>query len=340
MDPTSEKVTIIGDGQMGLVLADALAVRGVPTRLWGPFPADLETLNATRQSGRMPGFKLNPVVKVLADDREALKGATLVFSAIPAQFLRSVWKRLASRLGASVPVISVTKGIENNTLMRPTQVIRETLCVEAGNQVVTAALSGPTIAAELARRLPASLIAASDDADLALRVQSVLGVPWLRVYRHDDVVGVEVAGAAKNVIALAAGMADGLNAGANAKSALLARGLSEIARLGVAMGARLDTFFGVAGVGDLATTCFSPEGRNRSCGERLSKGEPLADILASSTSVVEGVPTTKSVVELARQHRVDMPITEAVHAILFQGLSPRDAIRSLMTREAKAETVG
>ncbi|HRP61875.1 MAG TPA: NAD(P)H-dependent glycerol-3-phosphate dehydrogenase [Phycisphaerales bacterium] len=165
-------------------------------------------------------------------------------------------------------------------------------------------------------------------------------MPWLRLYAHDDVLGVELAGATKNVIALAAGMLDGIRAGDNAKSALLARGLAEIARLGVAMGARIDTFFGIAGVGDLATTCFSPEGRNRSCGERLGRGESLQSILQKSSSIVEGVPTTRSVMELAKRHNVDMPIAHAVHEILFAGLSPHDAIQNLMSRDFKPERIG
>ncbi len=165
-------------------------------------------------------------------------------------------------------------------------------------------------------------------------------MPWLRVYRHGDLVGVEVAGATKNVIALAAGMVDGLEVGYNAKSALLARGLAEISRLGAAMGAAVETFFGVAGVGDLATTCFSPHSRNRSCGERLGRGESLSSILESTVSVVEGVPTTRSVTMLADRHGVEMPITAAVFRILFEGLAPVDAIRSLMQREPKAEQIG
>jgi glycerol-3-phosphate dehydrogenase (NAD(P)+) len=233
----------------------------------------------------------------------------------------------------------VTKGIEVGTGLRPTQVLGQVLAMDDDDPRLCV-LSGPSIAAELARRLPATLVAAASDEALASRVQDLLRVPWLRIYRSDDVVGVEVAGAAKNVIALAAGIVDGLKAGDNAKSALVARGLAEIARLGVAMGARVETFFGVAGVGDLATTCFSPEGRNRSCGERLGRGERLDDVLASMTSVVEGVPTTKSLVEVSRRLGVDMPITTAVHAILFNGLSPKDAIRGLMSREQKAERVG
>ncbi|MCI0631019.1 MAG: NAD(P)-dependent glycerol-3-phosphate dehydrogenase [Phycisphaerales bacterium] len=331
----SIRAAILGDGQMALVMADALAQRGIDVRMWGPIAPDAQELGRTRRSHRLPGFVLPSPVKVTTDEGEALQGAQFVISAIPTQYLRSAWQRVRHHAPARACVVSVSKGIEIGTEMRPTQIIADVL----GGGPALVALSGPCIATELARRLPASLVAASDRAKCAEDVQGLLRVPWLRVYRHDDVVGVEVAGATKNIIALAAGMIDGLDAGANAKSALLARGLAEIARLGLAMGARLDTFFGVAGVGDLATSCFSPEGRNRSCGERLGRGERLDSILASMSSVVEGVPTTKSVVELARTHRVDMPITAAVHAILFEGLSPRDAIRELMGRELKAESI-
>jgi glycerol-3-phosphate dehydrogenase (NAD(P)+) len=185
------------------------------------------------------------------------------------------------------------------------------------------------------------MVASSVSAELARRVQRLFeNVPWLRVYEHDDPLGAELAGAAKNVIALAAGMIDGLGIGDNAKSALLARGLAEIARLGIAMGAQRETFFGVAGVGDLATTCFSPSGRNRTCGEQLGKGAKLEDVLAQTQCVVEGVPTSRALRKLAGQYQVDMPLCAAVHAILFERLSPADAINALMSREQKKERVG
>ena len=334
-------MTILGDGQMALVLADALVQRGLAVRLWGPIAEDAHRLAAMRRSPRLPGFQLPKAVEVTSDDGTALSDADIIFSAIPAQYLRTVWQRLRGQLPRNACTVSVSKGIEIGTLMRPTQVIADvTQSSQARYAANLVALSGPSIAAELARRLPASLVAASSDQDCATRVQDILNVPWLRIYRHDDVIGVEMAGATKNIIALAAGMVDGLDAGDNAKSALLARGLAEIARLGVAMGAKIDTFFGIAGVGDLATTCFSPEGRNRTCGERLARGESLDSILASMSSVVEGVPTTKSVMELARSQGVDMPITAAVHAILFEGKPPREAIRDLMARKLKAEHVG
>jgi glycerol-3-phosphate dehydrogenase (NAD(P)+) len=203
-----------------------------------------------------------------------------------------------------------------------------------------AVLSGPTIAAELARRLPATMVAAAADPALAERVQRTFAMPWLRIYTNGDVMGVEIAGAAKNVVALAAGMVDGMELGSNAKSALLARGLAEIVRLGTALGARPETFFGIAGVGDLATTCFSPEGRNRSCGEALGRGEPLAQYLARTNSVVEGLATAHAILALAGRHGVEMPIVRAVESIVFHGKRPSDAIRDLMGREAGAERVG
>jgi glycerol-3-phosphate dehydrogenase (NAD(P)+) len=331
-----ERAVIIGDGQMALVTADAIAERGMAVRVWSPFKEDAAALARSRLSPRLKDFHITEAVEITGEDAAAFSDVTLVVNAIPTQFIRSVWQRLGEHLPAGVPIISVSKGIENKTLLRPTQVIAEIV----GEDHPLCVLSGPTIAAELAQRMPATMVAASADLQLGRRVQDLLNVPWLRIYTNDDLLGVELAGATKNVIALAAGMIDGLGAGDNAKSALLARGLAEIARLGAALGARLDTFFGIAGVGDLATTCFSPEGRNRTCGERLGRGEKLQDILAESSSVVEGVPTTQSVVELAERHGVDMPITRAVHAILFEDMSPRDAITELMSREMKVEQIG
>ena len=340
--PLTPHTAIVGDGQMGLVLADVLAQRGVPVRLWGRSEGRVRQLARTRRSPqRLADFVLGDAVEVTADDEALLKGVGLVVNAVPTQHIRSIWKRLAPYLPPDVPVVSVSKGIENTTLLRPTQVVAEAVGDDPDDPArPMCALFGPTIAAELAHHQPATMVAAAHDDSVARLVQDTFNVEWLRVYRHDDLIGVELAGATKNVIALAAGMIDGMGIGYNAKSALLSRGLAEIARLGVAMGARVDTFFGIAGVGDLATTCFCPQGRNRTCGERLGRGESLDAILSSSVFVVEGVPTTRSVVELAASHSVEMPITAAVHAILFEGLAPSDAISSLMRREPKAEWIG
>ncbi len=328
---------------MGLVLGAALVERGCRVRLWGPFEKEIAPLRATRRSPRLSveDFSLPDEVMVTADDREIfadLKENDLILNAIPAQFIRSVWSRLRETYPGS-PVVCVSKGIENETNLCPSQIMADALDLEE-DQFPAIALCGPTVAAELAERRPAAMVAAAYDESLTHAVQDAFAVPWLRIYRHDDLRGVELAGAVKNVIAIAAGIVDGLGVGDNAKSALLARGLAEIARLGVAMGAKVETFFGIAGVGDLATTCFSPHGRNRTCGERLGKGESLETILESMVSVVEGVPTTKSVVALAEQHEVDMPITRQVHAILFAGKLPGDAISELMSRKLKAEHIG
>ena len=210
---------------------------------------------------------------------------------------------------------------------------------ENGNHPV-ASISGPSVAAELAKCLPATVTAASTDEAFARTLQETLTTHWFRVYTATDLLGVELAGATKNVIALAAGILDGLQAGNNAKSALLSRGLAEITRLGVAMGAQAETFFGLTGVGDLATTCFSPTGRNRTCGEQLGKGRKLNQVLEDIPGIVEGVPTTRAVVRLAGEHSVDMPITHAVHRVLFESLDPLEAISQLMSRELKPERIG
>lgn len=354
-DPERARITILGLGQMGLVCSTMLhdaakaAAAGSPSGgqpspveiiLWGHSEEEAGALAQTRTSARLPGFELPDAVRVARSDADALIGASLIVSAIPVQFMRSAWERLRPYVGPpeATAVVSVAKGVENNTLLRPTQIIAQVLADDPDARPrPIGVLSGPTIAAELARCLPATMVAASDHPGFAARLQATFSTSWLRVYTNEDTLGVELAGATKNIIAIAAGILDGLDAGNNAKSALLARGLAEIARLGVAMGASRDTFFGIAGVGDLATSCFSPEGRNRSCGEALGRGTSLKDYLANSKSVVEGVATTRSVRELAHRQRVEMPIVEAVHAVLFEALDPIDGIGRLMSRGLKSE---
>jgi len=349
-EETGPRVCVLGIGQMGLVCSALLAApdpqgAGAAPRarvtMWGHNPDERGALSQTRRSPRLGGFTLPDPVRVAIGDAEALEGADLIVSAVPVQFTRPVWKRVRPHVGEGASVVSVAKGIENDTLLRPTQIIADVLRDDPdASPRALGTLSGPTIATELAKCLPATMVAASDHPGFGERVQSLFSTSWLRVYTNPDLLGVELAGAAKNVIAIAAGILDGLGAGSNAKSALLARGLAEITRLGGAMGALHDTFFGVAGVGDLATTCFSPEGRNRSCGEALGRGVTLGDHLASTDSVVEGVATTRSIVDLARRTRVEMPIARAVHAVLFEGLDPVDAIALLMSRAPRDERVG
>jgi glycerol-3-phosphate dehydrogenase (NAD(P)+) len=334
-DSTMRTVALVGDGQMGLVLADALVARGEKVRLWGPFPEEVAQLAKTRISPRLSGFQLSGDVEVCVDAKAALSGVDVAINAIPTQYVRNVWSNLSDHLPTGTPIASVAKGIEIGSLQRPTQVIQEVV----GTTSKVCVLSGPTIATEIANHQPAAMVASSTDASVATLIQDIFNVPWLRIYTHDDPLGVELAGATKNVIAIAAGICDGIEIGDNAKSAMLARGLAEISRLGVAMGASIETFFGISGVGDLATTCFSPHGRNRTCGERLGRGETLETIQETMGSVVEGVPTTKAVRELAAEYSVEMPISEAVYQILYEGFPMRSAIDGLMSRDLKAEKI-
>lgn len=383
----TERVTILGDGAMATVCSILLTNGGHHVTMWGAFEESIEQLMQDREQHKLlPGVKVPPGVRLTANDADCFVGATLVLSAIPTQFMRSAWQRLRPHLPAGLPIVSVAKGIENDTLLRPTRVIAQVLAggggedggwrmeqgekredrgwrIENGKDVPSgifpsstlhppsspslpssshalAALSGPNIAAEIARYLPGTAVAASEDDELARRVQAAFSTQWFRVYTNADVTGVELAGATKNVIALAAGILDGLAAGNNAKAALVTRGLVEIARLGVAMGAKADTFAGLAGLGDLITTCVSPEGRNRTVGERIGKGQKLADILAAMPSVAEGVPTTRAVMQLARRHGVEMPITEGVHSVLFEGKDAIHALTELMSRDPKPEAAG
>jgi glycerol-3-phosphate dehydrogenase (NAD(P)+) len=330
----AEHVVIVGDGQMALVLSDILTVRGARVSLLSPFAEEATRLGSERVSRRLPGFRLPDSVEVTAD-AACLAAADLVVCAIPTQYIRETFLRLAPRIDRAVPIVSLAKGIEIDSFRLPCDIL-----LDACGAHPIAALSGPTIAAELAKRLPAVLVAASEDERLTERVQAAFTSPWTKIYQSSDLVGVELAGACKNVIAIAAGVADGLGLGTNAKSALLARGLAEIARIGVALGGRVETFFGVAGAGDLATTCFAPEGRNRSFGERLARGAAVSEALASTTSVVEGVPTARALVRIAREQGVELPICETVEAMVFERLDPREALRQLMARNTATERIG
>lgn len=357
----TERVTILGDGAMATVCSILLTQGGHDVTMWGAFEESIDRLLQDREQRRLlPGVKVPQNVRLTANDADCFTGCTMVLSAVPTQYMRSVWKRLSKNLPANVPIVSVAKGIENESLLRPTQVIGDVLgerrtkdsglTTELNNDASTAssvlspppahplaALSGPNIAAELARYLPGTAVVAADDEVVAQRVQAAFSTQWFRVYTNSDVIGVELAGATKNVIAIAAGILDGLSAGNNAKAALVTRGLVEITRLGVAMGAREATFDGLAGIGDLITTCVSPEGRNRTVGEQIGKGRNLADVLGKMDSVAEGVPTTKAVMQLARRFDVQMPITEAVHAVLFESKDAIHALTELMTRDPKPE---
>ncbi len=303
--------------------------------LWSVFPEYARQMAQTRENSKfLPGFSIPTAVQITSDAKIAFERPQIIFNAVPSQYLRGVWSGLAATAPKNALFVSVTKGIENNTLLRPTQILHELL-----GPVEMVALSGPSIALEVARNLPATLVAASGKVENARTIQSIFAGTSLRVYTNDDIAGVELAGAMKNIIALAAGMVDGLQVGDNAKAALLTRGLVEITRLGVALGARKETFAGLAGLGDLVTTCISPHGRNRRLGELVGRGVPLNQALQQIQSVVEGVATTKSVLDLAARHHVEMPLTRAVGDILFKAKTPAQAIRELMARQLKEEFI-
>ncbi|MFG0258372.1 MAG: NAD(P)H-dependent glycerol-3-phosphate dehydrogenase [Phycisphaerales bacterium JB043] len=333
---------VVGDGQMGLVLASLLGEVSPGSRvvLWGHVPEEIADLGATRRSPRLDGFELPAGVEVISDPDDARGCACeCVVSAVPTQFLRGVWERFAGAFDASVPIVSVSKGVEIGTMLFPTRIILEAMGEETRSRPMVT-LSGPTIASEMVGRRPTTMLSACADEGVARLVQRMFSSGWMRIYTTTDHLGVELAGASKNVIAIAAGIVDGMGLGFNAKSALLARGLAEMSRLGVAMGAQAETFFGIAGVGDLATTCFCPQGRNRSCGEGLGRGETLDEYLAGTISVVEGVPTTRAMLALAAEHGVDMPIARSVGDVLFEGVAPDEAIAGLMGRPLRSESVG
>jgi glycerol-3-phosphate dehydrogenase (NAD(P)+) len=329
-----KQITVIGDGAMGSVCAAILCENGLDVTMWGHDAGQLGQIAANRENTIfLPGYKLPDSLQFESDDAAALDGAEMVLSAVPCQFTRGVWERLRDKLAPGVPVVSVTKGIEKGSLLLASEIISTVL--GGGHNVAT--LSGPTIADELMGHLPATACTASADADLVHSVQETFNSSYFRVYTNDDIVGVEVSGALKNVIAIAAGIIDGIGAGDNAKAALVTRGLAEIERLGLAMGAKEKTFSGLSGLGDLVTTCISPKGRNRSFGERIGRGLSAADALDATKSVVEGAATCESVLVLAEKYCVEMPIAEAVNAVIRGEKSVEEAIGDLMSRELKAE---
>jgi glycerol-3-phosphate dehydrogenase (NAD(P)+) len=326
------RIAIIGDGGWGTALAISAVRAGHDVSLWSAFPEYATQFAASRENIKfLPGITVPDEIAITADAGAALQGAELAVSAIPTQFVRGTISRISTALPANCTIASASKGLERGTLLRPSQILAE---VAAGRGV--AVLSGPSHAEEVARGLPASIVAAAESPKVAEQVQNLMMGPALRIYTSSDVVGVELGAALKNVIALAAGCADGLGLGDNAKAALITRGIVELARLGAALGAQAETFWGLSGLGDLVVTCASKHSRNRAVGERLGRGEKLAEILASTEKVAEGVPTTEAVLQLAAAKGVELPIAEAVGRVLSGG-SPKEEVTKLMTRAPRPE---
>ena len=332
-----EKITILGDGAWGTTLAILLSEKGYDVLLWGNFPDYLNSLERKRENVKfLPKIKISPEVKFEKNIQKAVNSSNIIILAIPSKYFRQVVKKLkkdGEKISFSGKIfISVAKGIERKTFKRMSEIIKEEL-----PGVCQAVLSGPTIAPEVARKLPAVAVIASSNINIAKKLQRIFSTDFFRIYTSSDMVGVELGGALKNIIAIAAGISDGLGFGANAKAAILSRGIVEIQRLGKKLGAEKRTFWGISGLGDLSTTCISQESRNRTLGERIGKREKLKDILNSMVNVAEGVTTTEAAYRLSKIYSVDMPITKEIYLILYKNKSPQKAIQSLMQRKRKRE---
>ena len=332
-------IAVMGGGAWGTALALTLAQRGGHSiTLWTHSPAAAEAICKTREnSAFLPGFQLPRGVAVTSEAADALSNAEIVLSVMPSHYVRESYTAFAPHLHAEQVLVSATKGIEDQTALRMSEVIAEILAARNLN-LPLAIISGPSFAQELAAGSPTAITVASRDLKLAARIQQEFAGKTLRLYTNEDVIGVELGGALKNVIAIAAGAVSGLKLGHNSTAALITRGIAEITRLAVACGGRRETLAGLSGLGDLVLTCTGSLSRNRWVGQELGKGNSLSEAIAGlKGKVAEGVRTTSAALELARRHKVEMPITEQVHAILYQGKHPSEAIQDLMGRPGRDE---
>lgn len=332
--PENFRVTVLGDGGWGTGLAVVNARKENQILLWSAFPDYAKILSEKRENVKfLPGVKLSPRIQISSDLKEAIEFGDILVLAIPTQYLRNVCFKLKDYDLSGKILISVAKGIEQKTCLRPSEIIRSIL----GDNVRLVILSGPSHAEEVARSIPTLVVAASKSEADAQAVQAAFGDTYFRVYAQGDEVGVELGGALKNVIAVAAGVCDGLKFGDNTKSGLISRGLLEMTRLGVRMGANPNTFFGLSGLGDLVTTCFSCHGRNLRVGRELGEGKKIKDILDSMEMVAEGVASAESVHDLMNRYQMELPIMKEVYNILFKDKDPRQAVADLLARDAHEE---
>jgi len=326
------KVTVIGDGGWGTALAMVLNRNGHETTVWGPFPEYLAEIKASGENKTyLPGVGIPASIHWTADHAEAVKEADLVVLVVPSRFYKPVVEAFKPFIPERALIVSATKGLDEETYERMSEVAEKIL-----NRSV-AVLSGPSHAEEVARGVPCAVAIAATDHVIAEQIQTLFVNDTFRVYTLDDVVGVELGGALKNVIAVAAGISDGMGFGDNSKAALMTRGIAEITRLGTALGAKPETFSGLSGIGDLMVTCMSRHSRNRGVGERLGKGETLDEIMDSMKMVAEGVWNCQAAAALAAQHGIPVPITEQVNAVVHEGKDPRQAVMDLMSRAPKPE---
>jgi len=325
-------IAVIGAGSWGTTLASLLHEKGYDLNLWANEKEVADEINDKgTNSIYLPGTGLPAGLRATSDIGLAVQKARYILNVVPTQFTRAVFSAAAGRINPDAIIISASKGIEHGTLMTVSEILHET----TGRR--TAALSGPSFAKEVIRKMPTAVTLAAADADTGLILQEIFNTAYFRVYTSTDIIGAEIGGALKNVIAIASGISDGLELGHSARAALITRGLAEISRLGSSMGADPQTFAGLSGLGDLVLTCTGPLSRNYSVGLNLGRGMKLKDILASTKSVAEGVATALSAYELSQKRGIEMPIVEQIYEVLYMDRNPEAAVRSLMTRSLKAE---
>lgn len=331
-----KKIGVLGAGSWGTALSLLLSNNGHQVTVWSVIQDEIKMLQECHEhKDKLPGIKLPESIVFTTDLKEAIQDKDLLVLAVPSPFTRSTSKSMKEYVAEGQIIVNVAKGVEENTMMTLTEIIKEEI-----PQAVVAVLSGPSHAEEVGRGLPTTCVVGAEDEQIAKGIQEIFMNPVFRVYTSDDVLGIELGGALKNVIALAAGVADGLGYGDNVKAALITRGIHEISRLGVAMGGRKETFGGLTGIGDLIVTCASMHSRNRRAGILIGKGYTMEEAMAEVKMVVEGVYSAKAALQLAEKYHVEMPIIEQVYAVLFEGASAKDAVDVLMNREGKSELEG
>ena len=333
MDKVIHNIAVIGDGAWGTTLAIYLVNKGYRVKLWGAFPQYIQQVIRARENIKfLRGIKIPHQIKLTNDIAYALKDSDLIVLAIPSQFATNIFRQMKPFDLEEKFFLSVIKGIENKTHLRMSQII-----IQEFGHVNLGVLSGPTIAMEVANGIPSTAVIASKKLSIAKKLQSVFNSNQFRIYTNSDVVGVELGGSIKNIIAIACGICDGLGFGTNTKAAILSRGLAEMARLGKALGSKTRTFSGLSGLGDLVTTCFNLQSRNRYVGQELGKGRHIKQIISSMNAVAEGVETVKAVFRLSQKHSVSMPITNEVYKLIYKRKNPLKAVTDLMTRKMKSE---
>ena len=333
----AKRIAVIGAGSWGTALSQVLATSGYEVSLWAREDEICKSINTKHENILfMPGVLLSDKIKASTDIRQVLTGQRLILAVVPSQYLRATLTQATSYIENDAVIISAVKGIETSTLMRPTEIIKDVL----GNSRTYAVISGPSFAKEVILGMPTAITIASERIQTARELQHTLNSQTLRLYAADDVIGVELGGSLKNVIAIAAGICDGAGIGKSARAALITRGLAEIIRLGVKMGAKVETFSGLSGIGDLVLTATDEQSRNRTVGFRIGKGENIKDIIRSMVMVAEGVETSVSVKRLSEKLNIEMPVCKEVYEILHKGKNARESIRSLLSRSLKDEHYG